>query len=95
MLLNGSASFAYPVLVATVLRDQVSDRLFSNALGVITLIYGVSLTLGPMVAGAIGDSRVGFDLLYACMAVMAIFAAAAVSAIPGRRTSRGPVPVGS
>ncbi len=95
VLLNGSASFAYPVLVATVLRDQVSDRLFSNALGVITLIYGVSLTLGPMVAGAIGDSRVGFDLLYACMAVMAIFAAAAVSAIPGRRTSRGPVPVGS
>lgn len=64
VLLNGAASFSFPVMVAALIRDHVSDRTFSNALGAITLIYGVSLFTAPLIAGPIGDSTAGFDLLY-------------------------------
>ena len=76
------ASFSYPVLVTTTLRDHISDRLFSNALGTITLIYGVSLVLGPMAAGAIGDSRYGFDALYALVVAAAVGAVLCIAVLP-------------
>ena len=60
----GACSFAFPVMVAAVVRDHTSDRAFSKALGAMTLIYGVGLIVGPIAAGYIADSRFGFDLVY-------------------------------
>ena len=84
VIINGSFSFAFPVLVTATLRDQVSDRAFSNALGALTLIYGVSLFIGPLIGGAIGDSAAGFDLLYLLVAILAGASAGLVLLVPGR-----------
>lgn len=87
-VINGSFSFAFPVLVTATLRDQVSDRAFSNALGALTLIYGVSLFVGPLIGGAIGDSSAGFDLLYLLVAVLALGSAGLVLLVPSRAQAR-------
>lgn len=65
----GACSFAFPVMVATVVRDHTSDRAFSQALGAMTLIYGIGLIAGPIAAGAIADGRYGFDLVYQLVAL--------------------------
>ena len=78
----GACSFAFPVMVATVVRDHTSDRAFSKALGAMTLIYGVGLVLGPVVAGSIADSRFGFDLVYQLVAVSTVIAIALVWRLP-------------
>lgn len=83
VIINGAFSFTFPVLVTATLRDQISDRAFSNALGALTLIYGFSLFLGPVAAGAIGDSSAGFDLLYLVVALLALGAAGLVLLMPG------------
>ncbi|MFT7598273.1 MAG: MFS family permease [Acidimicrobiales bacterium] len=83
VILNGSSSFAFPVLVSATLRDHVSDRAFSNALGVLTLLYGVSLVLGPLAAGAIGDSALGFNFLYGAVATTSAVAVVLIWFVPG------------
>jgi len=70
----GACSFAFPVMVATVVRDHTSDRAFSQALGAMTLIYGIGLIVGPIAAGAIADGRFGFDLVYQLVALATVLA---------------------
>ena len=82
----GACSFAFPVMVATVVRDHTSDRAFSKALGAMTLVYGIGLVLGPVVAGAIADSRFGFDLVYQLVAVSTLVAIGLVWRLPTIRT---------
>ena len=78
----GAASFTFPVLVTAYLSDHLKDRAFSNALGALTLIYGCSLIVGPTLSGTIGDSRLGFDAVFAGMAAIAIGGAATARALP-------------
>lgn len=78
----GAASFTFPVLVTAYLSDHVRDRAFSNALGALTLIYGISLIIGPTVSGTIGDSRLGFDAVFAGLAVIAIVGALMARSLP-------------
>lgn len=94
-IINGSFSFAFPVLVTATLRDQVSDRAFSNALGALTLLYGISLFVGPVIGGAIGDSAAGFDLLYLLVAIMAVASALLVLVVPSRPEAPQPATAGS
>ncbi len=82
VVIYGCASFSVPVMVVAVLRDHVSDRTFSNALGAITLIYGTSLFIAPMIAGPIGDSSAGFPLLYALLAGAAAVGVVCLSLLP-------------
>ena len=69
-------------MVVAVIRDHVSDRTFSNALGAITLIYGTSLFIAPMIAGPIGDSAAGFRLLYTLLAAAAAVGVVCLSLLP-------------
>ncbi len=84
----GMASFTVPVLVATTIRDHVSDRTFSNALGAITLIYGTSMSIAPLIAGPIGDSSAGFDLLYILLAAAAVFSVLFLARLPADSPKR-------
>ncbi|MFV0258709.1 MAG: MFS transporter, partial [Acidimicrobiales bacterium] len=89
--LFGVASFTYPVLIAASLSDHLQGRAFANALGALTLIYGTALALGPVVAGRIGDSRYGFDLVFAALAGCALLAAGFIARLePGRVAPAGP-----
>ncbi len=80
----GMASFAYPVVITAKVRDHVSDRDFSNALGALTLIYGVALFVGPLIAGPVADSSLGFDALYLGLIGLAVVSALTLFAIPSR-----------
>ena len=88
VLLNGATSYSFPILVTAWIRDHLSDRAFSNALGAITFIYGVSLAVGPLLAGPIVESALGFDGLYAITAAIAVVAAVTVARLP--LTAPGP-----
>ncbi|MGF1596774.1 MAG: MFS transporter [Acidimicrobiales bacterium] len=78
----GAASFTFPVLIAAYLSDHLRDRSFSNALGALTLVYGTALALGPFIAGTIGDSRLGFDVVFGGVAVLALVGSVFVSRLP-------------
>ncbi len=82
VIINGGTSYAFPVLVTAQIRDHLSDRSFSNALGAITFIYGSSLALGPLVAGSIAQSALGFDGLYWITAGVAVTAAVVTARLP-------------
>ncbi len=82
VILNGSTSYAFPVLVTAQIRDHLSDRAFSNALGAITFIYGTSLAIGPLLAGTVAQSSLGFDGLYVITAAVAVAAAGVVLTLP-------------
>ena len=94
-VLFGAASFTFPVLVAAYLSDHLTDRSFSNALGALTLIYGSAMALGPFVAGTLGDTVLGFDVVFAGLAGLALLAAVAIARLPGpvdeRRAERAVV----
>ena len=78
----GAASFTFPVLVTAYLSDHLKDRAFSNALGALTLIYGISLIIGPAVSGTIGDSTLGFDAVFLALAGIAVVGAAVARFLP-------------
>lgn len=82
VLVNGTTSYAFPVLITAQIRDHLSDRLFSNALGAITFIYGISLAIGPVLAAAIAESALGFGGLYAIAAAIAAVGAIVVLRLP-------------
>lgn len=91
VLLNGSTSYAFPVLMTAQIRDHLSDRAFSNALGAITFIYGSSLAVGPLLAGLIVESWLGFDGLYIGAGSIALVAAVVIGRLrsPGSTTIAG------
>jgi MFS family permease len=74
----GAASFTFPVLVVTYLRDYLEDRTFSNALGALTIIYGVALTIGPAVSGTIADTSLGLEAVFIGLGAIAAASAAFV-----------------
>lgn len=82
VVVNGTTSYAFPVLITAQIRDHLSDRAFSNALGAVTLIYGVSLVVGPLLAGPIIESSLGFNGLYGIVAVIATASAGIISRLP-------------
>jgi len=78
----GGASFAFPVLIVTHLRDYLADRAFSNALGALTLFYGLALMVGPFVAGQVADSGLGLDAVFLMLAGTAVLAASFIWRLP-------------
>ena len=80
--LFGVASYTFPVLIATYLSDHLQDRSLANALGALTLIYGTALATAPLVAGTIGDSRFGFDVVFIAAAAGAVAGALAIHRLP-------------
>ncbi|MEL7158844.1 MAG: MFS transporter [Actinomycetota bacterium] len=83
----GAASFTFPVLVAAYLSDHLQERAFANAFGALTLFYGSALILGPVVSGTIGDSALGFPVVFALVAAAAVTGAVVLLRV-GRRTER-------
>ncbi len=90
----GAASFTFPVLVTAYLSDHLKDRAFSNALGALTLIYGCSLIIGPTVSGTIGDSQLGFDAVFAGLAVIALVGVLTARSLPVDREAVLAAPAG-
>lgn len=82
--LFGAASFTYPVLTVAYLRDHLVDRAFSNALGALTLIYGMALVIGPAAAGAVADSSLGLEPLFIGLAAISLLSAATAALLPVR-----------
>jgi predicted MFS family arabinose efflux permease len=78
----GATSFTFPVLIATYLRDHLQDRAFANALGALTLIYGIALIVGPAAAGTVADSSLGIEAVFVAMTAIAAVAAVAVALLP-------------
>jgi len=78
MFVYGATSFAYPVLTATFVRDQVEQREFTGVFGAMTIFYGPASIAGPAVSGALadrtGDHTATYLLLAAAAAVAALFA---------------------
>ncbi len=79
----GAASFTFPVLVVTYLRDYLEDRAFSNALGALTIIYGLALIVGPTAAGTVADSSLGLNAVFIALAVAAAVGSATIAFLPG------------
>lgn len=82
MALFGASSFTFPVLVATYVRDHLEDRAFSNALGALTLIYGIGLIVGPTVAGTVADTELGLRTVFIGLASTAALSAVTISFLP-------------
>ena len=82
MALFGAASFTFPVLIATYVRDHLEDRAFSNALGALTLIYGIGLIIGPTVAGTVADTSLGLRAVFIGLASIAALSCVTISFLP-------------
>ncbi|MEM7324473.1 MAG: MFS transporter [Actinomycetota bacterium] len=82
MVLFGAASFTFPVLTAAYVRDHLEDRAFSNALGALTLIYGVGLIVGPTLAGTVADTDLGLRSVFVGLTVFAALSALTISRLP-------------
>ncbi|MEM8922744.1 MAG: MFS transporter [Actinomycetota bacterium] len=80
----GAASFTFPVLVAAYVSDHLGGRAFANALGALTLFYGTALVIGPVLSGTIGDSSLGFPVVFAMVAGFAAIAVVAIARLETR-----------
>ncbi len=81
----GAASFTFPVLVVAYLRDHLEDRAFSNALGALTLLYGVGLIFGPALAGTVADTELGLQAVFIGFACISTTAAVTMLFLPNTR----------
>ena len=68
----GGASFAYPSLIATFVRDHVADRTFAAVLGTMTMFYGPASVIGPAASGWLADRTGHYDATYGVIAAMAL-----------------------
>ncbi|MGI9597197.1 MAG: MFS transporter [Acidimicrobiales bacterium] len=78
----GAASFTFPGLTVTYLRDHLEDRAFSNALGALTLIYGTGLIIGPGLAGTVADTDLGVEAVFVGLCAIALLSAAIIAFLP-------------
>ncbi len=85
--LFGAASFTFPVLVVTYIRDYLEDRAFSNALGALTIIYGLALIAGPTVSGTVADTSLGLEAVFVGLSVIAAAGAVTIAFLPTRSTA--------
>jgi MFS family permease len=93
MALFGAASFTFPVLVAAYVRDHLEDRAFSNALGALTLIYGIGLIIGPTAAGTVADTSLGLPAVFIGLASIAALSCLTISFLPRQaQRSNNPKP---
>lgn len=83
----GAASFTFPVLTVAYLRDHLEDRAFTNALGALTLVYGVGLIIGPAVSGTVADTDLGLRTVFMGFATISTVVAIIMSFLPNNRTS--------
>jgi predicted MFS family arabinose efflux permease len=84
----GAASFTFPVLTVAHLRDHLEDRAFANALGALTLIYGIGLIAGPAISGTVADTDLGLETVFVGFAVVATITAITMSFLPSHRHAR-------
>lgn len=82
MAMFGAASFTFPVLIVTYLRDYLEDRAFSNALGALTIIYGFGLIIGPALAGTVADTDLGLRAVFIGLATISALSAITVYFLP-------------
>ena len=85
----GGASFAYPSLTATFVRDHVTDRTFAAVLGTMTMFYGPASVIGPAASGWLADRTGHYDATYGVIAVMALTSCICMSTM---RRSRSAAP---
>lgn len=71
----GTAFTGVPTTIAAVMSDAVDRRSFGAAYGVATLAFGVGLTIGPQLGGAIGDRVDSFRPVFVLAAGIATVAA--------------------
>lgn len=81
----GATSFTFPVLIVAYVSDHLRDREFANALGALTMVYGVALIIGPAAAGTVADSPLGLDAVFVGLTAVSLASAAAVSFLPSAR----------
>ena len=76
--LYGAASFSIPALIATFVRDQVSDQQFTAVFGAMTIFYGPASILGPLAGGYLGDRTGSYSGTYLLLGAIC-FAAAVIA----------------
>lgn len=78
VFLYGAASFSYPTLTATFVRDQVEQREFTAVFGAMTIFYGPFSIAGPAISGQLADTtgshRATYLMIAAVCGLSAIFA---------------------
>ncbi len=84
----GAASFTFPVLTVAYLRDHLEDRAFTNALGALTLIYGIGLIAGPAIAGTVADTDLGLRTVFIGFATISSLTAITMSFLPNTRSAK-------
>ncbi len=82
LLLYGSASFSFPTLTATFVRDQAEQREFTAVFGAMTIFYGPASIAGPAVSGALADATGDHRTTYLVLAAVAAGAAFFASRLP-------------
>jgi len=82
MFVYGATSFAYPVLTATFVRDQVDQREFTGVFGAMTIFYGPASIAGPAVSGTLADRTGDHAATYLVLAGVAALAAVFASRLP-------------
>ena len=80
--LYGAASFSIPALVATFVRDQVSDQQFTAVFGAMTIFYGPASILGPLAGGYLGDKTGNYSSTYLLLGAICCAAAVIVCWLP-------------
>lgn len=57
-------AFSVPVLMAAAAGDAVGGQLAPAALGLITLMFGIAQTIGPIIGGRIKDATGTFTYAF-------------------------------
>ncbi len=84
IMVFGAASFTFPVMVLSYVRDHLEDRAFTNALGALTIVYGSALILAPTAAGTVADTALGLEAVFVGLAAICAAAAVTMWLLPAR-----------
>ncbi|MEM7096012.1 MAG: MFS transporter [Actinomycetota bacterium] len=79
-LLVSAGASTFPTLIATVVRDSLDQRAFSQALAMMTLLFSVTAAALPPIVGAIADATGSFRWPYLVVAVFPVAALATLVA---------------
>lgn len=83
-LLYAAGGSSFPTLVATLVRDTLGSRSFSQALAVMTLLFSVTAAVTPTVVGAVADATGSFAVPYLLIGALPA-AAFVILSTTGRR----------
>ena len=81
-VLFGAAAGSFPALVATYVRDHVTDRTFSRVMATMTILFSLLAAATPAFIGALADMTGDFRLPYLVLAALATTAFVLVQSLP-------------